>query len=211
MKFYKLIALFIMSSAAAFAQTKSDVFKEDVTVTWLGLDFTSAKFIGDREKFGSESDVRHLLDAWNALIINEPEKFDVARAIDRKKVENAPDVTKDHNAELDVMSMFTDEQKDYLHVKPSDVEEIVAGYDFKGKSGIGLMFIVESFSKTNEEGSIWVTFINMDSKEVLFSERMTAPPKGFGMRNFWAGCVYGILQKMEKKEFEMWRKKHFRP
>jgi hypothetical protein len=175
------------------------------------LDFTSTKFIGDREKFGSESDVRHLLDAWNALIINEPDKYDVARAVDRKKVENATDVTKDHNAELDVMSMFSDEQKDYLRLKPSDVEQIVGEYDFKGKSGIGLMFIVESFSKPNEEGSIWVTFINMDNKEVLFSERMAAPPKGFGMRNFWAGCVYGILSKMEKKEFEMWRKKHFRP
>jgi hypothetical protein len=211
MKLRKLIALFIMISSATFAQTKSDVFKEDVPVTWLGLDFTSTKFIGDREKFGSESDVRNLLDAWNALIINEPDKYDVARAIDRKKVENATDVTKDHNAELDVMSMFSDEQKDYLRLKPSDVEQIVGEYDFKGKSGIGLMFIVESFSKPNEEGSIWVTFINMDNKEVLFSERMAAPPKGFGMRNFWAGCVYGILSKMEKKEFEMWRKKHFRP
>jgi hypothetical protein len=211
MKLRKLIALFIMISSATFAQTKSDVFKEDVPVTWLGLDFTSTKFIGDREKFGSESDVRHLLDAWNALIINEPDKYDVARAVDRKKVENATDVTKDHNAELDVMSMFSDEQKDYLRLKPSDVEQIVGEYDFKGKSGIGLMFIVESFSKPNEEGSIWVTFINMDNKEVLFSERMAAPPKGFGMRNFWAGCVYGILSKMEKKEFEMWRKKHFRP
>ncbi|HEX6891863.1 MAG TPA: hypothetical protein VF141_14250 [Chryseolinea sp.] len=211
MKLCKLIALFIMISSATFAQTKSDVFKEDVPVTWLGLDFTNAKFIGDREKFGSESDVRHLLDAWNALIIAEPEKYDVAKAIDKKKVENATDVTKDHNAELDVMSMFSDEQKDYLRIKPSDVEQTVAGYDFKGKSGIGLMFMVESFSKPNEEGSIWVTFINMDSKEVLFSERMAAPPKGFGMRNFWAGCVYGILTKMEKKEFEMWRKKHFRP
>jgi hypothetical protein len=211
MKLRKLIALFIMISSATFAKTKSDVFKEDVPVTWLGLDFTSTKFIGDREKFGSESDVRHLLDAWNALIINEPDKYDVARAIDRKKVENATDVTKDHNAELDVMSMFSDEQKDYLRLKPSDVEQIVGEYDFKGKSGIGLMFIVESFSKPNEEGSIWVTFINMDNKEVLFSERMAAPPKGFGMRNFWAGCVYGILSKMEKKEFEMWRKKHFRP
>ncbi|HMG92781.1 MAG TPA: hypothetical protein VK589_22140 [Chryseolinea sp.] len=211
MRLYKLIALFILISPTTFGQTKSDVFKEDVTVTWLGLDFTSTKLIGDREKFGSESDVRHLLDAWNDLIINESDKFNVARAIDRKKVENAPDVAKEHNAELDVMAMFSEEPKDYLHVTPSDVEQIVADYDFKGKSGIGLMFIVESFSKLNEEGSIWATFINMDSKEVLFSERLTAPPKGFGMRNFWAGSVFGVLTKMEKKEFEMWRKKHFRP
>ena len=84
MKLHKLIALFILISSTTFAQTKSDVFKEDVAVTWLGLDFTSTKLIGDREKFGSESDVRHLLDAWNALIINEPEKFNVARSIDRK-------------------------------------------------------------------------------------------------------------------------------
>lgn len=211
MKPLKLIALFILISSTAFGQTKSDVFKEDVPVTWLGLDFSTTKLIGDREKFGSESDVRHLLDAWNGLIINEPEKFDIAKSIDKKSVENAIAVTRDHNAELDVMSMFSDEPKDYLHVKPSDVEQIVSGYDFKGKTGIGLMFIVESFNKINEEGSIWVTFINMDSKEVLFSERMAAPPKGFGMRNFWAGCVYTILTKMEKKEFEMWRKKHYRP
>jgi hypothetical protein len=54
-------------------------------------------------------------------------------------------------------------------------------------------------------------FINMDSKEVLFSERMADACPRFGMRNFWAGCVYGIITKMEKKEFEMWRKKHYRP
>jgi hypothetical protein len=80
----KFIALFLLISSTAFGQTKSDVFKEDVPVTWLGLDFTTTKLIGDREKYGSESDVRHLLDAWNGLIINEPEKFDIARSIDKK-------------------------------------------------------------------------------------------------------------------------------
>ena len=211
MKPLKPIALLILISSTAFAQTKSDVFKEDVPVTWLGLDFTSTKLIGDREKFGSESDLRHLLDAWNDLIVKEPDKYDIAKAIDRKKVENVIEVTKEHNAELDVMSMFSDDVKDYIHVKVSDVGGIVSGYDFKGKSGIGLMFVVESFNKLNEEGSIWVTFVNMESKEVLFTERLVNKPGGFGMRNFWAGCVYGVITKMQKKEFEMWRKKHFQP
>jgi hypothetical protein len=73
------------------------------------------------------------------------------------------------------------------------------------------MFVVESFSKMNDEGSIWVTFINMDSKEVLFTEHLVGKPGGAGLRNFWAGCVNNVITKMEKKEFEMWRKKHFRP
>lgn len=208
MKPLMLIVLVVLTSSIAFGQTKSDVFKKDVPITWLGLDFSKAKFIGDREKFGSESDVRRLIEAWNNLIVAEADKYDVAKATGRSKVENAIDVTNDHNTEQDVMAMFSDDTKDYVHVTASDVGEIVSGYDFKGHSGIGMMFIVESFSKLTEEGSIWVTFVNMDSKEVLFTERLVSKPGGFGMRNFWAGCVNGVITKMQKKEFEAWRKKN---
>jgi len=212
MKIKMLILLYpLLLASSAIAQTKSDVFRKDVAVTWLGLDFTSAKLIGDRERFGSESDVRHLIDAWNELILKEADKFDIAKTIDRVKVENAVQITNEHNAELDVMSMFSENEGDYLHIKTSDVEEIISGYDFSDLSGIGLMFNVESFNKLNVEGSIWITFINMGTKEVLFTERLVAPPGGAGMRNYWAGCIHDILVKMQKKEFEMWRKKHYRP
>jgi hypothetical protein len=207
----RFIALFILVSSSAAAQTKSDVFNKDVAVTWLGLDFTVTKLIGDRERFGSESDVRHLMESWNDLILKEPDKFNVAKAIDRTKVENAVDITNEHNAELDVIAMFSEAEKDYLHVKVSDVDEIVSSYDFKDLTGIGLMFIVESFSKLNKEGSMWVTFINMGSREVLFTERLVAEPGGSGLRNFWDNSVFGVITKMQKKEFEMWRKKHYRP
>lgn len=201
----------LFATSVAVAQTKSDVFVKEVPVTWLGLDFTSTKLIGDRERYGSVSDVLHLMEAWNQLILAEPDKFDIARAIGRIKVENVVEVTKEHNAELDVPAMFSDNEKDYLHIKMSDVEEIIAAYDFKDLNGIGLMFNVESFNKINVEGSIWITFINLGTKEVLFTERMVAPPTGMGMRNYWAGCIYEILTKIRKKEFEMWRKKHYRP
>ena len=201
----------LLAASPALSQTKSDVFMKDIPVTWLGLDFTSAKLIGDRERLGSESDVRRLLDAWNDLILAEQDKFDVAKAIGRAKVDNVIDVTKEHNTELDVMGMFSDNERDYLHIKVSDVEEIIAGYDFKDLSGIGLMFNVESFNKINVEGSVWVTFINLGTKEVLFTERLVAPPSGMGMRNYWAGCLYDVISKIRKKEFEMWRKKHYRP
>lgn len=209
----RFLFLFVLltSFGVVSAQTKSDVFNKDTEITWLGLDFSHAKLLGDREKFGSESDLRHLMTAWNELILNEPEKYNVAKAVGRSKVTNAIDVTGDRNGEVDVQAMFTDDQKDYLHIQPSEIEGIVSSFDFKGKTGIGLVFIVETFSKPNEEGSMFVTFVNMGSKELLFSERLTAEPKGFGMRNFWAGCVFGVLTKMQKKEFENWRKKHYRP
>lgn len=207
---FLLIAM-IIALGNAFGQSKNDVFNKDVEITWLGLDFSNAKLLGDREKFGSESDVKHLMAAWNDLILNEPDKYNVAKAVGRAKVGTGVDVTRSRNDEVDAQAMFTDDQKDYLHIQPSEIDGIVSSFDFKGKTGIGLVFIVETFSKPNEEGSIFVTFVDMGSKETLFSERLTAEPKGFGMRNFWAGCVYGVLTKMQKKEFENWRKKYYRP
>jgi hypothetical protein len=206
-----IFSLLVAASGLASGQTKSDVFNKDTEITWLGLDFSNAKLLGDREKYGSESDVKHLMTAWNELILNEPEKFNVAKAVGRSKVTNAIDVVNDRNSEVDAQAIFTDEQKDYLHIKPSDVDGIISGFDFKGKTGIGLVFIVETFSKPNVEGSMYVTFVNMGTKEVLFTERLAAEPKGFGMRNYWAGTVFGVLTKMQKKEFDNWRKKYYRP
>ena len=200
--------LSILLTLPVFSQDKADVFNPSTEITWLGLDFSGAKFIGDRERLGSESDIRHLIDAINELMINEADKYNVAAAIQRKTVDNEIEVTNEHNAELDVLAMISAEGKDHVHLNRSLVEEIISSYDFKGKSGIGLMFNVESFNKLLEEGSFWITFVNMGSKEVLFTERLTAPPSGFGMRNFWAGSVNGILAKIKKKEFENWRKKH---
>ena len=200
--------LSILLALPVFGQDKADVFNPSTEVTWLGLDFSGAKFIGDRERLGSESDIRHLIDAINQLMITEADKYNVAAAIQRKTVDNEIDITNEHNPELDVLSLISADGKDHIHLNPSQVEEIISSYDFKGKSGIGLMFNVESLNKLVEEGSFWITFVNMGSKEVLFTERLTAPPSGFGMRNFWAGSVNGVLAKIKKKEFENWRKKH---
>jgi hypothetical protein len=206
------VAIVLLVLVACFtlnAQERSDIFDPKTKVTWLGIDFSAHKFIGDRERLGSESDIRHLIDAWNDLILKEADKYNIADAIGRRTSTfvNEIDVTKEHNAELDVISMYSGDKKDYLHLTKEGVDEIIAGYDFKGLSGIGLMFNAESFSKLNGEAAIWITFVNLESKEVYFSERMVSPPVGSGMRNYWAGAMVKIIERIKKKEFEAWRKK----
>lgn len=211
MKQLKTLFILVFVASIAVAQDRSDVFREDAKITWLGLDFSQAKLIGDREKLGSESDIRHLIEAWNNLIVTEGEKFDIAVAIEKKKIEKNIQATLDNNAQLDVLSMLSNAEKDYIHLNRDGVGEIVSSYDFKGLSGIGMMFNVESFSKMNEEASVWVTFIKLDTKEVLFTERVTGEPRGFGMRNFWGGALFMIVERIKKKEYSMWRKKYYRP
>lgn len=205
-----IIVFMTLSGGMLCAQDMQDIFDRKTPVTWLGLDFTGAKLIGDRERLGSISDVQHLVEAWNDIMLKEAEKYDVALAIDKIKVENAVEITKEHNANLDVSDMFSSEQKDHVRFRPDVIAAIIADYDFKGKDGIGVMFNVESFSKLNGEAALWVTFINMGTKDVFFSERMTGEPGGAGLRNYWANAVYNILKSMRKKEFEMWRKKYYR-
>ena len=190
------------------AQTAQDIFKSGTPVTWLGLDFTEARFIGDRERLGSHSDVLHLMESINQLIVNEPTKYDIAAAIGRPRVEKAINVTSNHNSQLEVSELLSDQTKDYQRLKSSDIERIVSGYSFDDLDGIGLMFNVESFSKMDESASVWVTFINLNTKKVLFTQRLTGKPGGFGLRNFWGRSIYNIIGDIKKKEFEMWRRRN---
>ncbi|HEY0742516.1 MAG TPA: hypothetical protein VGD40_13670 [Chryseosolibacter sp.] len=205
-----LLFSFLVLSVATFAQEMKDIFERDTKITWLGLDLTAAKLIGDRERFGSTSDVMHLMESWNDIMIKERDKFNVRSAIQKDAINEAFDVTKEHNASLDISEIFSNDDKDHMRLRQSDVEAIVADYDFKGNSGIGVMFNVESFSKKQDEALVWITFVNMDTKEVFFTERLSGQPGGAGLRNYWANAVYDIITKMRRKEFENWRKKYYR-
>jgi hypothetical protein len=190
----------------ANAQRRSDIFNKDIKISWLGIDLSKAKLIGDRERYGSESDMRRLAEGWNNIFLKEPDKFNVARALHRKEVKNEIEITNDHNQQLDILSLYSDDKNDFQKVTPSDVDAIVADYDFSGMSGIGLMFIVESFSKLNGKASVYVTFIDLKSKEVLLTERLLGDPGGAGLRNYWANACHDILTKIEKKEYARWSK-----
>lgn len=199
---------FIVSSISA--QEVNDIFKKDVPLTWVGLDFSGALFIGDREKYGTEDDIKKLIESWNTLMDVEYEKFNIGKALDKSKVDKAIEITMTHNADLIVTEMLSDNIKDHDHLSTESVQQILYSYDFGDRSGIGLMIVVESFDKLSAKGSMYFTFFDLASREILVCEKMVEKPGGFGLRNFWAATVYGSLKSLEKKEFEMWRRKYYR-
>jgi hypothetical protein len=204
------VLLLLVTSVAAIAQDTRDIFDRKKKVTWLGIDVTGAKFIGDRERWGSTSDVMRVVEGWNELMKKEPSKFNLAHALYKDKVDEAIDVAQEHNASLDVTEMLSNDEKDFNHLRENDVTAIVADYDFKGNSGIGVLFIVDSFSKPEGKSSVWITFVNMDTKEVYFTERLSGLPGGAGLRNYWANSIEDIMSKIRRKEFEVWREKYYR-
>jgi hypothetical protein len=205
----KIVFLLLSFSAVlAYGQNKRDIFNPGTQITWLGVDFSQAKFIGDRERLGSHSDILRLMESINQLIINEPEKYNIGKAIGRDRIEKNIEVTLDHNASLDPASLLSNDTRDYARLRESDIEEIISSYDFSGLSGIGMMFNIEAFSKLDESTSVWVTFIDLASGKVLITQNLKGKPKGFGLRNYWGGSLYAIIEAIKKKEFEMWRARH---
>lgn len=199
---------FAICAGLAKAQPRKEIFDTETPITWLGLDFTRALFIGDQGRFSNESDIHNFMRSINMLMLDERDKYNIRKTFKKAIVTDAIDITLNHNATLKTETMVSLSVDDYLHLSEELIREIVAGYDYGERTGIGLMFNVESFDKPSLRGALWVTFIDLDDKSVLFTRRMQAKPVGFGLRNFWAGCVHAILKRIEKQYYKKWKKEY---
>ncbi|XZF16433.1 hypothetical protein ACTHGU_09850 [Chitinophagaceae bacterium MMS25-I14] len=217
MKKLILSAAALMLAVATWAQTKADIFNTEVPITFLGLDFSAARFIGTAASWGSAGEVTNnsmrekYIPAWADLFIKEKEKFKVADAVNRSSVTYAMDITEAANKKLTGKDFFSDKMEDYPSLDESKVAGIVKKYSFGSNSGIGLLLIVEGMRKGAEKGdpsyaTVWVTFVNMKTKTVLLTAKEQAKAGGFGFRNFWAGAWKNTLDAIDS-DWKSWKKK----
>lgn len=209
MKKVFLLAALIFS-VGVFAQEKADVFNDNTPVTWLGLDFSQLKFIGDAAQWQDAGEITNsqmrdkYFPAWNSLFVNEKDRYKVADAIRRTEVAYAIDVTEKANNSLKG-NFFESDANKYQLLDEQKVAALVKKYDFKGKAGVGMMFFVEGMSKGREQASMWVTFVDMKSKTVLLTKRVEGKSGGFGFRNYWAKTFVNVLKEI-KSDWKNWRK-----
>src|SRR3569833_839573 len=202
-----ILALFfiVASSPPLFAQSKADVFDESKPITWLGVDYSLTKFIGSPTKGvvsnkGSVSNEEFkdvFIVQWNYLFIDEAKKYDVAKAVHRPTVKYAVDVTMKANKGLTQKDFFSINPSDFKLINETAIADAVKKYDFQNNEGIGMMFFVEGMSKGLESMGIWVTFVDMKSKTVLYTTYQTGKPGGFGFRNYWAKPLFTVLKGMD--------------
>ncbi len=188
---------------------KYDIFDKNNEVTWLGVDYSEVRFVGPASDWGdvivkTPTEMRDkYFPAWNDLILNEPNAFKIADAINRSEIINDISAITAVNNKMDKKDIFTEDISLYQSLNENAVSSMVKKYNLKDKNGIGLLLIAEGMSKGKNEASYWVTFIDMHSKEVILTKRMTGKASGFGFRNYWAGSIKSVFKTM-KKEFKHW-------
>jgi hypothetical protein len=204
MKSLLCLSFLLLSAFAAPAQKDGDIVRSDKPITWLGIDFTMTRFIGSATQFKDAGEVtldqvrEKYVPGWNELFINEQKKFDVAKYVHRESVAYALDVTSRANNKVGE-SFFSGDPSDFSRLSESDIASAVKKYDFMGKKGVGLLFFVEGMSKGRKEAAAWITFVDMGSKTVLQTRRVTGKASGFGFRNFWAGAFLNILKDTDNR------------
>jgi len=192
------------------AQKAEDLFSSGTKVTWLGLDFSHIKLIGEFSQVGGAGDAspqaikNTFFPAWNMLIVNEQKKYDVKGMIKKEEIGYDIDMMMALNAKTPVDSM---ESSSYTNPNYTidNIKKFVSKYNLEGKNGIGIAFIVESFNKPAEEAYIHFVALNMSTKEVLIHQRIKGKPMGFGLRNYWAGAIYNVIKDIRGDYYKTWK------
>ena len=206
-----LILFFCSNLPSVYAQPIKDVFNSSETsILYLGIDYTQARLINDPSKPGIA--VRdEIYPGINALVINEPKKYDLQKAFNKTLINNSLGIVTKRNKAINAENIESTESADFNRLKEADINKLVSGIDFEKKKGIGLLFIVEGMKKVDKKGtaSIWVTFVDMGANKVLMTERMEGETSGgFTFRNYWAGTIYSVIVSIEKRKYKELKAKY---
>jgi hypothetical protein len=154
------------SSTQSFSQTLKDVFNNSESpLMYLGIDFTKARLLD----IGNADDIRNrLYGSINELVVNEPKKFDLKGAFSKSNIEHDFGAVTKNNGKINMNDIISTNSADFDRLKESDIAAIVKALDLSGKTGVGLLFVMEAMRKVDKKGeaAIWVTLVDMKTKKV---------------------------------------------
>jgi len=204
-----LSLLFCALTQVSVAQTLKDVFTSSETpLFYLGIDFTKAKLIDDAG--ANEMDIRdRQYTGINDVVVNESKKYDLEKAFHKSNVDHDLGMVAKRNEKANAEQIKSTNTGDFHRLKEEDIASLVKGFDYGGKTGIGLLFVMEAMSKSEKAASIWVTLVDMKSKKLLMTERIESKVSmAIGFRNYWASSIRNLIETIQKKKYNEWKSRY---
>ena len=200
----------VLNTANASEQIHNIFSAPEIPITFLGIDFSNAKYFGNLG-IVTNTDLASMLKSINYIIPNEYDKYNIAKALKKEKVPLILQLTDNLNKNItdaDFVSYNTGD-KNITLLKEDEINKIVYKYDLsKYDKGIGLVFIVDNMDKNNDQATVWVTFIDINSNAVILTEKLSGKAGGFGFRSFWAHPFADIIGDIKSKQFKKWKEKY---
>ncbi len=201
MKRFTLIILFLLFKLITSAQNISKVFDKEEPLTYFGLDFYKAKLIGN---FGSTPIV--LIPQWNYNVASNQKRFDIQGSFNKKviKYDMDPVVVRNDSIKKNKLmgynnALLTDEEiQQEINVLP--VGEM--------KNGMGVIFLVDYINKNEGISAVNITFFDIATKHIYFSQIMEGEPGGVSLQNYFIKAIEDILIQIKGGEFNKWKRNY---
>jgi hypothetical protein len=153
---------------------KFDIKKvlEEKEIVYYGWDFSSFKITDIKKLPQGPLMLYQYIPEWLALLNERYTSNVIARNFEKKVYVNLVSVQEriKQSKPDSIVTMQTYE----IHI--DTIKNIVKSYNLPEKSGVGLVFITESFNKPQNYVTGYVTFFDIESKELLWSVKMKGLP-----------------------------------
>jgi hypothetical protein len=210
MKRQLFICLLLAVTASIQSQTVIDLFQQnDITVTYLGIDYSHVKLIGNFSEFfevGGKN-IMEIRDTyfprWNMVVVNERDKYDLAGMLRKQDIYYDIDMISAVNSRTNLEGLIS---LNTVKFTEDDISRFVSEYDFKGREGIGVLFMAECLNKSAEEAIFHFVAVNMHTGDILLQRRLKGIPNGLGLRNYWINPLYRIINDVKFYYYEEWRR-----
>lgn len=200
-----MLVVFAFNQSSRGQSTMADIF-DAPEITWFGLDFSMIRLIGP-DGFTDPKAIKEIyFMSLNDLIFLEPEKYNLEKAFYKNQVPIDLSVVIARNQLPDPEKIVVPFGTVY-ELEEETIHKMVGEYMPETQSGVGVVFIMESFNKAEEKGYMWVVFFDIATKKILLMDKMSGAAGGFGWRNYWARTFYNVLKEIEKSRYRIWSKK----
>lgn len=158
--------------------------QNDETLYFYGVDFSQVQVIAANE---TEQEFAKAFSGINFLLVSEREKYDFSKVMNQP-VSAHPDhmIEQSLSNDYSAMKVYRYENSDI------DVAKMVESYNFKQKSGQGLILIAVYLDKPAGSACYEAVLFDINTREILRQNRLTSLAGGFGLRNYWARTVYNL-------------------
>lgn len=178
-------------------------FLSEKEITWLGVDFSLAKFTKEGFNFPIEV-LQYFFNEWNMLIISDQKKYDIRMAFRKPLMHYDLSFVSKKNRSLKLSNLLVNNLTIKDQYTDEEIVEHVKTLEISELGRFTLLFFVESFDHKSKSAAIWVVLFESTTNEVILCEKFLETPAGFGTRNYWARTFYNLLFDIKKKSFLRW-------
>lgn len=209
----RIISICFAAAAALTTQTNAQTAKNffqsgAAPAVYLGVDFSHAKLIGDPVD-NAQDIVARQFTGINEVIITEVKKYELKDAFRRDSLGHDLATAEKRSEAADPALLKSDNAADFHRFTADSVKKVLSTFDYGTHQGVGIVFVAEALSKTDKAIAVWVTLVDLGTKQVILTERLEGKTgMAFGFRNYWASPLKSVVDEVKKHKYNDWKSKY---